>query len=159
MRKGNANLHSRKEPLRRSHGGAEIDVPGDEDEGVAGVHVKQLDGFHAQGNVGFLLLEALDPPPAVGAGEALSLEIGDVEVGVSQCCFGVADREVEIEPIHQEGHPVGHRVLPQKKNPTGRNPWGPGEARRTARGGIPTSFKWSLLMSSWFSKSHGQPGD
>ena len=38
----------------------------------------------------------------------------------SQCpFFGVANREIQIEPVYQESHPVRHRVLPEKKNPLG----------------------------------------
>ena len=66
MRKGDAYLHGRKETLCRPHGRSEIGVPGDDDQGVAGVEVKEIDGFHAQGDVGFLLFEAVDPLPHWG---------------------------------------------------------------------------------------------
>jgi hypothetical protein len=36
----------------------------------------------------------------------------------------------------------------EKENPTDRNPWGPGEARRTARGGISTKSVQPVLKSS-----------
>jgi hypothetical protein len=41
-----------------------------------------------------------------------------------------------------------HRDLQRKENPTGRDPWGPGEARRTARGGLERrSRAWSAESS------------
>jgi hypothetical protein len=68
-------------------------------------------------------------------------------VGRSQCGFGMPNREVQIKPVHQEGHPIGHRMFPQKKNPTGRNPWGPGEPRKAARGGKANSTRDEPWMS------------
>ena len=41
------------------------------------------------------------------------------EVGGSQGRFGVADREVQIEPIHQEGHPIGPSGASAKEKPHG----------------------------------------
>ena len=196
MRKGNAYLHGRKETLRRPDRRSEVGVPGDDDQGVAGVEVKEFDGLHAQGDVGFLFFEALDPPSAVGAGQVLSLEVGDVkmdaclrqcleirpesvddrriglqketwncseevdlfengiaaeqveegtqelgnvepaEVGGSQCHFGVADREVQIKPIHEKGHSVSQGTFQKKRTPTGRNPWGPRGTPESPWGGM-----------------------
>ena len=104
MRKGHADLHAREEALRRPHGRSEVGVPGDDDQGVAGLKVKQP--------------RYVEP----------------VEVGRSQCGFGMPNREVQIKPVHQEGHPIGHRMFPQKENPTGRNPWGQGKLVRQPGG-------------------------
>jgi hypothetical protein len=59
-----------------------------------------------------------------------------MERGVGRVGSSLTGRKVEIEPIDQEGHSRSHGDVPGKENPTGRDPWGPGEARRTARGGM-----------------------
>ncbi len=63
-------------------------------------------------------------------------EVQPSRVSSAQGLPSLAGGEVEVEAVHEEDHPVGQGVFPVKKNPTGRDPWGPAEAFPAARGGM-----------------------
>jgi hypothetical protein len=116
---------------------------------------QELNGRHPQGDVGLLLLPTLDLLPAVGAGQGLPLELREMKAdsaGFENLQIGAkaGDRSgvAPMEEMRDRGHSRRHGDVPGKENPTGRDPWGPGEARRTARGGIrERSRAWSAKSS------------
>ena len=87
------------------------------------------------------------------------LNIQPAEVIVPQGSLGLANGEVKVEPVNKEGHPVRHGPFLENKNPPGRDPRGPGEARRTARGGMKEKSTEPCLKSRGLvanGRSHGR---
>ena len=99
VRKGHAESSGREEAFRRAEGGRKVGVARHEHQRVARAQVEKLHGRHSEGDVGLFLFVTLDPFPAVGAGGALSLEGGHVEVDIAR----LKGLQVCFMPMHSDG--------------------------------------------------------
>ena len=99
---------------------------------------KRVVAVHVKGD-GSEVVDGLDVGPLVKNAQIAPQEAPQVQpsrVSFAQGPRGLAGGEVEVEAVHEKDHSVGQRVFPAKKNPTGRDPWGPAEAFPAARGGM-----------------------
>ena len=69
-------------------------------------------------------------------GEQEPSDIQPLESALPGRGAGFPGREEEVEAVHEAGHPLAQRAPPERKTPTGRDPWGPRGTPESPWGGI-----------------------